>query len=265
MNALLIASFVDELEKNAAVPQLLQKLWRSGAGRAVAGGAAGAGAGALADSDDRVRGALLGGLAGAGSGYASPLLTRAGRKRALEAAKHKGKKLKHEVTGMGDAPIRKGMKADEVAKLRRQQELGLTSVPGVAKGLATKPLSTMKGAWQQSGRMGKLMSVGDVAMSVPHVIDPNTQQSTTEKTLGALGTSAGYLAGGRMGLLGSMAVGSGLGALAGGAGRLVSGRKKKPAQADGSFDQLPSRPSTVFAKRQIGEAVPEAGRLMGPG
>jgi len=264
MNAIQVASFVDELEKDAAVPKLLQSLWRSGAGRALAGGAAGAGAGALADPENRMPGALLGGMAGAGGGYAAPLLTRAGRKRALEAARHKGKKLKHEVTGRGDAPIAPGMKPEQIERLRKSQELGLTSVPGVVKGLATKPLSTLKGAWQQSDRLGKVMTVGDVAMSAPHIMDQSTQQSTAEKTLGALGTAGGYLAGGRMGLLGSMAMGTGLGALAGGAGRLISGRKKTPQQPE-TFDRHPSRPSTVFARQQLGEAVPEVGRLVGPG
>jgi hypothetical protein len=263
MKANLISSFANELEKDAAVPHILRRLWRSGGGRALAGGALGAGTGALADPENRLRGAVLGGAAGAGGGYVAPLLTRAGRKRALESAKYRGRRLKHEITGKGPVPAAPGMKQKELAALRKQEALGLTSVPGVVKGLATRPLSTLKGAWQHSGRWGKVMPLIDVSLGVPHILEKDTPQSTVEKTLGTLGTSTGYMLGGRMGLLGSLALGSGLGYLTGGAGRLISGRRKVPGQ-EGS-EGLPSRPSTVFAKQRLGEAVPEVGRLVGPG
>lgn len=225
MNALLMAAFVDELEKDAAVPGLLQKLWSSGAGRTLAGGAIGAGAGALSNPEDRAGGALRGGLIGGAAGFASPLLTSAGRKKAWEGTKYLGAKTKHELTGMGRAPIKPGMKAKDVQELRRMERLGLTSVPGALRGMVTRPLQTMKGAWQHAGGLGKAMALADIGMGIPHVLDPNTQAGTGEKVLGTLGRSSGYLLGGRMGLLGSSALGGGLGYLGSRAGRLFGGGK----------------------------------------
>jgi len=267
MNAALIASFADELEKDAVAPKLLQSLWRSGAGRALAGGAVGAAGGAAVDSENRLRGALTGGLLGAGGGYAAPLATAAGRKGAKRAIKHWGAKTKHEITGRGMAPIRHGATKAEAQEIRKLQKAGLTSIPGALKGLATKPLQTMKGAWQHSGGLGKAMAVGDVAMGVPHIADQSTQAGIGEKTLGTLGSAGGYLLGGRMGMLGSMALGSGLGFLGGRAGRLVGGGEKSaPAQSSaGQLMDATARPSTVFAKQHLKQAVPEVGRLVGPG
>lgn len=286
MNAYLIAAFANELEKDAAVPKLLQSLWhsgaargaaprllqglwRSGAGRAVAGGAAGAGVGALADPENRLRGALLGGALGAGGGYVSPLVTAAGRKRALEGAKHLGRKAKHEVTGKGRVPIRPGAKPEEVKKLLEAERLGLTSIPGTVKGLVRRPGQTIKGAWQHAGKGGKLMAAGDVALGTPHILDPSTQQGTGQKVLGTLGSSGGYLLGSRMGLLGSMALGSGLGYLGGKAGKVFGGGRPVTQAPKGvlseAAESVPSRPTTVFAKKQLAQAVPEVGRLVGPG
>jgi hypothetical protein len=255
MNALLMAAFVDELEKDAAVPGLLQKLWSSGAGRTLAGGAIGAGAGALSNPEDRMGGALRGGLIGGAAGYASPLLTRTGRQKAWEGTKYLGAKTKHELTGMGHAPIKPGMKAKDVRDLRKVERLGLTSVPGVVKGMITQPLQTMKGAWQHAGGLGKAMALADVAMGVPHVLDPNTQAGTGEKVLGTLGRSSGYLLGGRMGILGSSVLGGGLGYMGSRAGRLFGGGK--PAA---------EAPSTLGTLSPRAEMLSEhTGRLLGPG
>jgi hypothetical protein len=278
MNASLIASFADELEKDAAVPKLLQSLWRSGAGRALAGGAVGAGAGALANPEDRLRGALSGGLLGAGAGYAAPLLTSSGRRRAGQALKHKLRKTKYEITGRGKAPISPTATKQEAQEIRKLERSGLLSVPGAVKGLATRPLQTMKGAWQHSGGLGKAMAVGDVAMGVPHVLDSSTQEGVGEKALGTLGSSAGYLLGGRMGLLGSSILGGGLGYLGGKVGKVFGGGKEggtahrlAPVRARGTgfyvpaASSVPQRPTSAFAKQQLEQAVPEVGRLVGPG
>jgi hypothetical protein len=97
-------------------------------------------------------------------------------------------------------------------------------------------------------------------------MDPTTQEGTGEKALGTLGSAGGYLVGGRMGLLGSAALGTGLGYLGGKAGKIFGGGKKAPAEAEASpLAALPSRPATVFARRQVAQAVPEVGRLVGPG
>jgi hypothetical protein len=272
MRAALISAFADELEKDAVAPQLLQKLWGSGAGRAIAGGLVGAGTGAAtAGEGNRLQGALLGAGIGAGGGYAAPLVTRAGRRRALEGVKHIGRKAKHEVTGRGPAPIRKGLSQKEVARHRAADKAGLTSIPGVLKGVATRPLSTLKSSWQHAGGLGKAMAIGDLALGAPHIMDKATQEGTAEKTLGTLGTAGGYLLGGRMGLLGSMALGSGMGFLGSRAGRLFGGgQRAQEAPARGAVSdylraEMPTRPSTAFAKHRLAEAVPEVGRLVGPG
>lgn len=262
MNTHIISAFAEELEKDAVAPALLQKLWRSGAGRVVAGAGAGAGVGALTDPENRARGALAGGLLGGIGGYASPLLTRAGRRAALDKTKHLASKTKYEATGRGKLPVPSNATAGEIASLRKADQAGLTSVPGIAKGMVTKPLSTMRSAWDQSGTMGKVFAVGDVGLSAPHILDKNTQQGTGEKVLGALGTSGGYLLGGRMGMLGSMAMGSGLGYAGGKVGKLFGGGKSKDGKSGGKKPApLPPREAV---RETIMENAPRVGRLVGP-
>lgn len=271
MNAYLIAAFADELEKDAAMPQLLQRLrggagyiphllgkaWGHGLGRAALGGATGAAVGAAtAPPEERARRAILGGLLGAGAGYAAPLATRAGRERAAEHAKYLGSKAKHEVTGLGQAPMKPGAKftGKELDELRAAEAAGLTSVPGVIKGMATKPLQTLKSAWQGAGGLGKAMTLADVAMSVPHIRDPNTEEGTGSKVMGTLGRSTGYMLGGRMGLLGSSILGSGLGYLGGKAGKVFGGGNPQVAP-----------PGALAAMSPRAEMLSQqAGRLMGP-
>lgn len=263
MNATLISSFVDELEKDAVAPKLLQSLWRSGLGRSLVGGAAGAGVGALATPEDRLRGAILGGGAGALGGYASPLLTRAGRKKAWEALKFKGRKAKHELTGRGHAPVAPGAGPAEVAKVRELEQLGLTNIPGTVKGMVTHPLSTLKGAWRHSDWAGRGLAGTDLAVAAPAMLDPSSPVGAAETGIGALGSSTGYLLGGRMGLLGSLGLGTGLGYLGSRAGRLLGGTKA-PQEA-----QALGRPTVQAARRTVapivGQSVPTAGRLIGPG
>jgi hypothetical protein len=95
------------------------------------------------------------------------------------------------------------------------------------------------------------MAAGDLAMSIPHIRDPNTEAGTGEKVLSTLGRSTGYLLGGRMGMLGSTALGSGLGYLGGKAGKLVGGGGVR-----GSVDMGPRA-------ELLSQAAPEAGRLVG--
>jgi len=255
MNAFYAAAFSDELEKISAAPQILRKLWRSGAGRALAGGAVGAGTGALADPSQPLSGAIKGGLLGAGAGYASPLLTRAGRRRAVEGVRHLGRKAKHELTGKGNAPAAKGVSQKELAELRKAEKAGLTSVPGVIKGMATRPLSTMREAWRQGGTLGKAMAVGDVALSVPHIRDTTTEAGTGEKALGTLGSATGYMLGGRMGLLGSSILGSGLGYLGRQTGRLIGGRRP-------STEGPPERPTAALGRRTLEQTLPETAQYL---
>lgn len=265
MNAYVLAAFADELEKDAAAPQLLQqikqrigsvpqlaqKVWGHGAGRALTGAAVGAGAGAItAPPEERSRRMLLGGLLGAGAGYASPLLTAAGRAKAKEHAGYLGAKAKHEITGRGAAPVKPGASGKELAELRRAEASGLTSIPGVVKGMATHPLQTLKQSWKQTDNLGKVLAVGDVGLSVPHVMDQTTEAGTGEKVLGTTGRAAGYLLGGKMGLLGSTALGTGMGYLGGHAGRLFGGGQR------GAVDMGPRA-------ELVRQARPEVGRMIG--
>ena len=273
MNAYIVSSFSSELEKNAALPQLLQKIrehvphaigkiWGSGAGRALAGGAVGAAGGALtAPPEERGTRAILGGLLGAGAGYASPLLTRAGRARAAEHAKYLGRKAKHEITGRGAAPVQSGSSPEALAELRKAEAAGLTSIPGVAKAMYRRPLGTMREAWRQSGRLGKAMTLADVAMSVPHIRDPNTEAGTGEKVLGTLGRTSGYLLGGRMGLLGGSILGGGLGYVGGKAGKIFGGGTPRLPQAAPS----PYGALEEYVPQRTRMMAEQAGRLIGPG
>lgn len=259
MNALVISSFAKTLEKNAAVPQLLQKVWRSGAGRTLAGSAVGAGVGAATDSENRVRGALSGGLLGGIGGYASPLLTSAGRRRALDQTKYLGRKAKYEATGRGVAPTPSGISQKDLIKMRQAEKAGLLSIPSAAKNLATRPVGTVRDAWKHSGTGGKLFAVGDVAMGAPRVFDKNTAEGAGEKALGTLGSATGYLVGGRMGMLGSMAMGTGLGYLGGKAGKVFGGGNKSAKSKS-----LPITPRTALMREGLEEAAPRVGRLVGP-
>jgi len=280
MNAYKTLAFVDELEKLALAPSLVQralrsgvgravvsnvpKVWGSGFGRAAAGALPGAAIGAVADPQDSVRGAVLGGLAGAGAGYASPLLTAGGRARAREALKQWGREQKHSFVG-GELPIKKSMKPEEIAKLRSAEKAGLTSLPGVVKGMAKRPLQTMKAGWQHAGGLGKAMIVGDVALQAPGLVDPTTPEGTGEKALRMLGGTAGFLAGGKLPMLASLAPMAGLAYLGGKAGRgidvLTGERAKKKkmmtaAQQAEADKFLRVRPTTALAQREARKLVP---------
>lgn len=282
MKASVVAAFVNELEKDAQVPQILGKLWRSGLGRAAVGAVPGAAIGAAADPESAARGAILGGLGGATLGYASPLATAAGRKGAWEAIKRWGGAQKHAITGRGSVPIGPKMKPSEVQALREAERAGITSIPGIAKGLVTSPWQTLKSGWQHAGGAGKLLAAGDVALSAPHILDPKTQEGTAEKALGTLGSAGGYMLASRMPLLGSLAVGSGLGWLTGKAGKgidVLRGKGKKKEQAEkgqtGKLEEasvtpasalkswtpsLPSRPTTGYLREQaVGRLAPAVG------
>lgn len=229
MNTDLMIAFVDELEKDAAAPQLLRRLWQSGLGRAGAGAAVGAGTGALLNPEDRARGALMGAGIGAGAGYGAVLATKAGRQKAKEGLKRFFKAQYHGVTGRGKMPRAPGLKGKELAEAQAAEKAGLTSIPGMVKGLVTKPRATLGEAWRQSGKMGKAMGALDVATGVPRIFDPTTQEGTGEKALGTLGSAGGYFLGGRMPFLGSMLFAAGTGALGKRLGRgidVVTGHKK---------------------------------------
>jgi hypothetical protein len=214
MNAAQARAFSDELSKSAAAPELLRRIWNSSLGRSLAGGAAGAGAGALTSPEDPRGGALRGALLGGLGGFSAPIVTRAGRQKAREAVGRFGKAQWHGLTGRGSVPVKPGMKPKEVAELARAEKAGLTSVPGLVKGLVGKDRKkVLQEAWKQSGKMGKLMGAADIAMTIPTVRDPNVEGGEAEKALRGLGSAGGYFLGSRMPLVGSMLFASGTGAL----------------------------------------------------
>ena len=262
-------AFVDELSKEAAMPGLLRNLWSSGLGRAGAGAALGAGAGALANPEDRLRGALLGGTAGAVGGLAAPLATSAGRRGALDAIKLTGKAQWHGITRRGRMPLG-GIKdkAERVA-MRKAEKAGITSLPGMVKGLAGKNRGKVLGeAWRQSGRMGKVMGAADLAMSAPHIMNQNTEAGTGEKVLSTLGSSGGYLFGSRMPLVGSMLFAGGAGTIGKYLGKGVDKvRGYKPPKKPDSEEAFQIRPAARNLALQTGrniidEARPAVGRLV---
>lgn len=236
MNVNQTLSFVDELEKNAAAPQILRRLWQSGLGRAGGGAALGAGAGALASPEDRTRGALIGAGVGAGAGYSAILATKAGRQKAKEGLKRFFKTQYHGVTSKGKMPIKPGTSKKEVTRLQEAEAKGLTSVPSLVKGLVTKPRATLGEAWRQAGPMGKGMAGLDVGLSAPGIFDPTTQEGAGEKALGTLGRAGGYFMGGRLPFVGSMLFAAGTGAVGKRLGRGVdwmTGHKKPVVQPVG--------------------------------
>ena len=97
--------------------------------------------------------------------------------------------------------------------MREAEAAGLTSVPGLVKGLIKRPKETLKKGIQHAGTGGKLMAGADIAMSAPHIADPSTQAGTGEKALETLGSTGGYLIGSRLPLLGSLLFASGTGAV----------------------------------------------------
>lgn len=237
MNLVQAVAFKDELGKEAATPNIstLKRMYQmaagtralpwmqrlrsagvgavrtgvgTGVGRAAIGAGLGAGTGALVDGQE---GAVRGALIGAGAGYASPLLTSKGRAAAGAAVKRFGQRQKHGVTGKGDFPLGPKATTKEIEALQKARESGLTSIPGIARGLAKSPKKTLKDAWRQTDRMGKLMAVGDVGLSAPRIADSTTQEGYGEKVLGTLGSSGGYLLGSRMPIAGSLLLAGGAG------------------------------------------------------
>jgi hypothetical protein len=267
MNALQVIAFSDELEKDAAVPGLLSRLWGSHLARSAVGAGVGAGAGALASPEDRLRGAVLGASLGGLGGLVSPLATAAGRKGAWEATKRWGQAQKHALTGRGKMPVSPKMKKKDVAELRKAEKAGLTSLPGLYRGLRKDWRGTLGSAWRHAGPMGKVMAAGDIAMGVPHVMDPTTQEGYAQKVLGTLGSAGGYMLGGRMPFLGNILLGSGAGLAAGQLGKgidILTGHKGrlKRRQEEGVVSSHLHRPTTRFAAQQAEAVVPQVGRLL---
>jgi hypothetical protein len=258
MNAAMIAAFTEELEKSAQVPGILQKLWRSGLGRAAAGAVPGAAIGAAADKENRVRGAIFGGAGGAAGGYAARLATKGGRTAAKDWLKRYKQTQIHSLTGRGQMPRKPGMKAEDLAQLEAAEKAGLTSVPGLVKGLRHNPKATIREAWDQAGKTGKVMAVGDIGFTAHGLSDPDAKAGAGEQLAGGLGRAGGYLVAGRMPLIASSIVGGGLGYLTGklGKGIDVARGYKPPKKPSKEALTVSTRPTA----QGLWEAVPDEQR-----
>lgn len=197
MNTQSAIAFADEMEKIAVGGFL----WRSALSRAGVGAAGGAAAGAVANPEDRKRGALVGGALGALGGWAAPLATRAGRAGAKSWMGRAYEAQKHGLTGKGRMPTPPKASAKEIGQIREAEKAGLTSLPGLVKGMVRKPRETIRAAWKTQSTPAKLLTGGFAAMEAPRVLDRKTQEGTGEKALQLAGDTGGYFMASRMGMV----------------------------------------------------------------
>jgi hypothetical protein len=234
----ILDAFAEELEK-VAVGGALRWLGKNTLVRTGIGGVVGGGIGA-ATSDDKEKGFARGALAGALGGLASPLAWKQGRRAFAEGAKKWGKAQWSGLTGKG------AKSADD-------------SIPGVVKGLATKPIETVRKGWNRGGTMSKALTGLAVASEVPNIANKNTEEGYAEKGLGALTRNAAFIAGSRLPIIPSLLLSSGAGALGGTVGRGIdrltgSGNKQK-----GSVVKQPEIPKREIAQRAVLQARKEMG------
>lgn len=254
MNPITALVMAQNLTKSAALPPLLRRMIARGTARAaasggltralggaavggLAGGLAGGGEGEPEEVAARKKSRILkGALIGAAGGYASPLLTSAGRQRALQGAKNFYAKERHGLLG-GEAPsaMGRGLRGPELAQHQQAVQQGLTSIPGVLKGLATRPGEVLRKGWEQGGRWGKAMTVGSAVLGARDVADPNVPGGKAEKAGRLIGETGGYLAGSRLPFLSSMLFSTATGAVGKHLGRAVdkltgSGQQSAPPE-----------------------------------
>lgn len=114
---------------------------------------------------------------------------------------------------------------------------GLTSVPGFMKGLATKPIETLRTGTAAGGLMGAGIMGALTVPQIPHALK-RTEHSGRAENIGQLiGETTGYVAGGAVPIAGNLALGAGLGAagkyIGRGIGRLTGiGDKIRPDVGD---------------------------------
>jgi hypothetical protein len=239
MNPITVLVMAQNLTKSAALPPLLRRLIARGTARVatsggltralggaavggLAGGLAGGGEGEPEEVAARKKSRILkGALIGAAGGYASPLLTSAGRTRALEGTKNFFARERH------------GLFGGRVPSTMEGSPQGLTSIPGVVRGLVTKPGEVLRSGWEQGGRWGKAMTVGSALMGARDVTDPNAPGGKAEKAGRLIGETGGYLAGSRLPFLSSMLFSTGTGMAGKYLGRAVdkiTGSGQQPAE-----------------------------------
>lgn len=102
-----------------------------------------------------------------------------------------------------------GLGARQQAARLAQVEGGYTSIPGIARGLVTRPGETLKTNLMAAGPVGLAMPL---AFGVPGVVQ-GVREKDPESVARALGETAAYTVGGGLPMLGTMALASGVGRL----------------------------------------------------
>lgn len=242
-----LKGFVDELEKCAGLGGLAAKALKGttqGHGilgflhpalkgrygwQMLAGAGAGAGIGAATDKEDRLRGMSRGALGGAALTGLGHLATSGGRAAAKNSVSTFGQRLKYQATGSGPArgSVRKAKKIGVLGQNPSEADLlahreGWNTIPGMAKGLATKPGKLISNSWNRLDTPGKVLTgltAADVGYQAAHPSQPG-EPGRAERALGAGMGSLGYMVA-PAGIIPSLAVGS-LATTAGGkTGRLI--------------------------------------------
>jgi hypothetical protein len=256
-------AFVDELSKTAGYGTTM-----------LLGAGLGGGLNYLRHRDEEGAGraALTGALGGAALTGGGILATKAGRQAALNAVKRERYHLTggglgktpseqlqkaHEI-GLLKAPAKEGLLkrvgrkigvVKETAKEKLQREAtnkqyaadvarfrsGGMSAPGVAKGLATSPLKTLREGWSRGGSVGQVFTgLGALQAAKGFASTPEEGgPGRLERGLSGVGQMVGGMVA-PPGLLGGMAVSEGLSRVGRGIGRLgdkATHRNVAPQQA----------------------------------
>ena len=135
-----------------------------------------------------------------------------------------------EAEKMGLRGVRKYMKAAPAEAARR----GLTSIPGIAKGLVKNPLQTAAIGAGSGGILGTGLVGGLTALQVPEAMRRATPEARSAGVGRAIGEGLGYTLGSAIPIVGNVALGS-IGGRVGevvgrGAQRLGSAVSRAPAR-----------------------------------
>ena len=205
----------------------------------------GAGVGAItggltAEEGEGLSGALKGGLIGGGVMGGRILATGAGREALKKSTGKFLQRQRHSLTGGGPKTVEEaqrlgivrmpaeGLKGKALERAKKLQKLdeaafrsGYTSVPGIVKGLATRPRDVLRSGWQRGGLMGKGLAglgtyeTGKSLLEKPEPGGPGRLQ----KALGSAAGTVGWLTA-PPAMLGGMLMGTGAGMLGRQVGRL---------------------------------------------
>lgn len=217
----------------------MQEIWKGRAGGMAVGSGLGAIRGAArAEEGRKGKGALRGAIQGATLGLAGgQLATGAGRRQVGRLMQHQAHGLTgymprtEEQIAAGASRFGRGwspearvkaveaMRGELTPEMRAAAEKGLTSIPGIAKGLVTKGdrLETLKRTALSSGKGGLAFSG---IMAAPGIV--SAAKSGDPESVGqAIGSTAGYTVGAPLPYVGNLALGSVGGRVGGAIGRGV--------------------------------------------